>query len=76
MTLQEIQTALVLLADAPGVRVNGVFALTGNVVVDGEEIIVTDVHGRTLRLAPEDIKMLGRASASDVRLAEVCGGNR
>ena len=66
MTLQEVEAALTALADAPGLWVNTKLALAGNVVVDGEEVVVTDVRGREIRLAPEAISALRHASADDV----------
>ena len=46
MTLQEVEAALTALAGAPGLWVNTKLALAGNVAVDGEEVVVTDVRGR------------------------------
>ena len=65
MTLQEVEAGLTALADAPGLWVNTKLALAGNVAVDGEEVVVTDVRGREVRLAPEDISTLRHASADE-----------
>ena len=65
MTLEDVEAALTALADAPGLFVNTRLALAGNVVIDGEEVVVTDVRGREVRLAPEAIGTLRPASADD-----------
>jgi hypothetical protein len=65
MTLQEAETALTALADAPGIWVNERLALAGNVTIDEEEIVATFVDGATVTLAPEAISTLRPASADD-----------
>ena len=65
MTLQDVEAALTALAGAPGLFVNTKLALAGGVTIDGEEVVVVDVRGREVRLAPEDISTLRPASADD-----------
>jgi hypothetical protein len=66
MTLQEIEAALAELSGARGAWVNGKLVTpVSNATIDGGEIVIVDVRGREVRLAPDDIKTLRRASPDD-----------
>jgi hypothetical protein len=65
VTLEDVETALTALAEAPGLFVNERLALAGNVTTDEENVLATFVDGEEATLAPEAIGTVRGASADD-----------